>query len=658
MRVAIPSRAPAVCELIKPPIRTSILHLNMADPPAPELRKTTIEIPIPSVRKYIGGSGPPLAKISLVPPRDTTAYIIDQFVLPTPANTTKDSRRLIHYHIGFTDLPAAKILVPCNKVLDYVSPRELEDWEYQNFDRRMEERARELERQNDKKAKAKSSATGVGKKPAGKPPKVKKDETTPSPSGSPKGDALALAKQVAGPSLSTPQKRNLGDVVVEEDGDEEEDFRDTASNLDSDDAAIQMQLQKEAEVDEATDLGLESVDRLALPFEPSRGDSSSRASSLAPAPREVPSSREVQGPREIQPPRQVLPPLREIPSLPRTQPTRPKATPIPPPEPWKKQGNIHSAWAQSIRLPSSPNGIAGSSAKTSTPIHPMYQRDLKQSQSKSRSVVSTSSSGVRPPSYSKDGITAPQALAPVQTIARPGVVSNWGSINKRKTPPSSSASSSATTSIEPPNKVPKTTTSMQKKSEKKKPQKEADADEWEVKELLDDGWIFENGVNVHKYLVLWVGDWPEGQNPTWEPEGNIGDRKLIKLYEKKKKQKKMTTDGPTSASKKSQKTLDQYLTLRSPYSSVAEAFEGDLSPDGTIAPIVGVQDDHEDELQREEFLVTEETNKVPFASQLTAKKRKLVVPAPPAPRAKATDSFEGFDSTLARYNHSFSGSSK
>ncbi|KAK4465539.1 hypothetical protein QBC42DRAFT_260908 [Cladorrhinum samala] len=632
----------------------------MADPPAPKLRKTTIEIPIPSVRKYVGGSGPPLAKISLVPPRDTTAYIIDQFVLPTPTNTTKDSRRLVHYHIGFTDLPAAKILVPCNKVLDYVSPRELEDWEYQNFDRRVEERARELERQNADKAKAKSSATGVGKKLVGRPPKVKKDETTPSPSGSPKGDTLALAKQVAGPSLSTPQKRSLGDVVVEEDDEEEEQFRDTASNLDSDDAAIQMQLQKDKkdfELDDAVNLGLESVDQLAFPFEPSGEDSSSRASSLVPAPRDS-SSREAQGPPISKPLRQVLPPLREAPPLPRAQPTRPKTTPIPPPQPWKKQGIIHPAWAQSVGLHSSPNGITGPSAKTSTPIHPMYQRDLQLSQSKISSVATTSSPVVGAASHSKDEFTEAGISTPVQTIARPGIVSNWGSINKRKTPPSYSTSSSATTTIEPPNKVPKTTASAPKKLEKEKPQKEAEPEEWEVKELLDDAWIFENGANVHKYLVLWVGDWPEGQNPTWEPEENIEDRKLIKLYEEKKKQKRMATNGSSSASKKSQKTLSRYLTMRSPYSSVAEAFEGDLSPDGTIAPIAGVQDDHEDELQKEEFFVTEEANKVPFASQLTTKKKRLVVPAHQGPRAKKTDSFEDFGSMLSRYTHNFNGGPK
>jgi hypothetical protein len=25
------------------------------------------------------------------------------------------------------------------------------------------------------------------------------------------------------------------------------------------------------------------------------------------------------------------------------------------------------------------------------------------------------------------------------------------------------------------------------------------------------------------YLVRWVGDWPEDQNPTWEPKANIPD---------------------------------------------------------------------------------------------------------------------------------------
>ncbi|KAK3990383.1 hypothetical protein QBC44DRAFT_239391 [Cladorrhinum sp. PSN332] len=580
-------------------------------PPARRL-KTKIEIPLYSVRKYVGGSGPPLAKTSLAPPHDSTGYIIDQFILPTPANMTEHSRRLIHYHVGFTDLPAAKILVPCDKILDYVSPREYEDWEYKNFDQRMQERAQEEARK-----KAEQASGAVKKKPVGRPPKVEKPHTTPSPSQSPKGDALVMTT-LAGPSLSTPQKRNLGHSLDDEDSGE------TTSNMDSDDAAIQMQLQGEAEIEDDTGTGMgadanigsaEPVNRLPLPFEASEEDTSSRASISVTPPRSVP-----------------LPP----PAPPRSEPIRPKMTPIPPPQPWKRanirQGSIHPAYAQSIGLqagtptqvPSSTNGYANSASLT--PIHPKYQQDVLQSK--------VSSLASRPAS------ATPSQSTPTATTVRSGVVSNWGSINKRKTPPVKAPSEDAL--VEPPSKVQKTETNS--KSENKKRSKKVSSEEWEVKELLDDVWTYEDGVPVHKYLVNWVGNWPPGQNPTWEPEANIQDGDLIQQYEEQKKPKNrssktksMSMSVPTSTSskkKKKQNTLDAYLTMKSPYSSVAAAFEGDLALEGR-EPVVPQVESEPEELQKEEFFVTEEAN--------TAIISDLKTP----PR------FPRFDDKLARYKQSY-----
>ncbi|KAK3366420.1 hypothetical protein B0H63DRAFT_536449 [Podospora didyma] len=59
-------------------------------------------------------------------------------------------------------------------------------------------------------------------------------------------------------------------------------------------------------------------------------------------------------------------------------------------------------------------------------------------------------------------------------------------------------------------------------------------DVWMVKELLADRCATQNGVKMHKYLVQWEGDWPEDQNPTWEPVENI-DTGLIRTYNKKKR---------------------------------------------------------------------------------------------------------------------------
>ncbi|KAK4167100.1 hypothetical protein QBC43DRAFT_312144 [Cladorrhinum sp. PSN259] len=573
----------------------------MADgPPPPPLRperpKTTIEIPLPSIRKYVGGSGPPLAKISLAPPRDSTAYIIDQFVLPTPASTTENSRRLIHYNIGFTDLPAAKILVPCDKILDYVSPREFEDWEYKNFDRRMEERAQEEARK-----KAELQAKAAKKKKPGRPAKVNKAETAPSKSGSPEDDSIALTEAVAGPSLSTPQKRKLSHVL------NVEDFGDTASHVDSEDAAIQLRLQKEARDDDEMDedMGMEigssgSVDQLPLPFEASGEDTSSRASSLVPPQKDIP----------------LLPP-----APPRTEPGRPKTTPIPPPQPWK-QGDIHSAWAQSIRQQARPD------------VHKADVRQLTISR-----YFASPTSADRPPSRSKDSM--PSHSTPATTAPRSGVVSNWGSINKRKTPPLKTPSEKPF--VEPPTKLPKITAKT--KTETPKMPKTASEQEWEVKELLNDAWVFENGASVHKYLVQWVGDWPPDQNPTWEPKANIADQDLIRRYEEKKKNK---INGSAAKKKKKQKPPGSHL--KSPYSSVAEAFEGDLALQGE-ALIPHVESDSE-ELHKEEFLVTEEPNRAIIISSLkkpAAAKQTFKSTEP----VKAPVSFPRFEGKLAHYKHNY-----
>ena len=173
----------------------------------PRYRKVEIEIPLPSIRRYKPGSGPPPPQISLLPPRDSTAYIIDQFVLPTDEDATLTSRRLIYYHVGFTDLPHVKILLPCTEVLDYVSPRELEEWEYHNWERKMKERVRKQEE---------TKRTGRPRKKRIVEASEPQAKTANAPTLSSADDALLLSREVAGPSLSTPQKRKLSAMLEEE----------------------------------------------------------------------------------------------------------------------------------------------------------------------------------------------------------------------------------------------------------------------------------------------------------------------------------------------------------------------------------------------------------------------------------------------------------
>ncbi len=559
-------------------------------PPRPRL-KTTIEIPLHSIRKYVPGSGPPPPQISLLPPRDSTAYIIDQFVLPTEKDMTPTSRRLIHYHIGFTDLPAVKILIPCNQVLDYVSPRELEDWEYQNLEKKEEERARLL---------AEKQRARPPKKKPGRPPKVPMEPLdTPV---SPADETLRLAQEVAGPSLATPQKRKLDRIP------DSEDMEDTSNK--SDDAAVQQQLRgavgpkiMDSEGEDGDEVEFESDDanHLAQEYDISPVGTPSRAGSLAT-------------------PRKTVLPTSFAPSPAKAQ--LPSAVPAPtvrPPSNTPTPAKVHPAWAHQLGHQSRPEKLATKPAiKPAT--KPSQNGHAKQSGTpwslltKSQHTKPFTPTSAPGSSFKPAGISKGPPTPFLDVVARNG---------------SSIASDSSTTKRKNEHTNGQTPSPDKQRKTKKQKIKQADtppADEWEVKDLLDDQWFDDQGVRVHKYLILWAGDWPEDQNPTWEPAENIQNKALIQRYHKRKKA------GTLKPPKKTQKTLHHFLS-GARYSSVAEAFEGDINDQ----PGPGANMDNDAESADERFLVTENVGDITSNGS----------------RSGPTPSFMSFDSMLAQYNQSF-----
>lgn len=182
--------------------------------PADPKRKLTLEQPstrsrivIPLVSKpadYVPGSGPPLQPISLLPPGDSTAYIIERVLLPSPgpAPNGRSLPKRMAYLIGWRDLPAASKLVPAMQVLDYVSPRTLEDfeaWLEQELD---DEKGRlEAELKSDLVAPQK-------KKKRGRPPAHSQIESAVV--AEPETVAQAKSRHKKGVmSLSTPKKSRL-----------------------------------------------------------------------------------------------------------------------------------------------------------------------------------------------------------------------------------------------------------------------------------------------------------------------------------------------------------------------------------------------------------------------------------------------------------------
>lgn len=188
-------------------------------PGPPSTPKNNITIPLPSrPADYTPNSGPPLLRLSIVPPADSTAYIDDRILLP-PAGVAADGRPLpkrMKYIIGWRDLPAARLLVSAMDVLDYVSPRALEEWEYSMELELDAERARLAAEREALKTHAQQQglASELPKiKRPGRPPLhhtkieaavVAEAEDTDGEQARPRGGAM---------SLSTPKKRKMEDFL-------------------------------------------------------------------------------------------------------------------------------------------------------------------------------------------------------------------------------------------------------------------------------------------------------------------------------------------------------------------------------------------------------------------------------------------------------------
>ena len=136
--------------------------------------------------------------------------------------------------------------------------------------------------------------------------------------------------------------------------------------------------------------------------------------------------------------------------------------------------------------------------------------------------------------------------------------------------------------------------------------------------MLDDRHRYdETNRLVHEFKILWVGNWPPDQNPTWEPEANL-PRKLVEEYRKKQARK---------LGSKSQKTLSPYMLNRR-FSSVAEAFEGELDDAtngiGSNYSAEAVEEVSSDENQAEKLIVTEESE---LELPVNGKKHSPAIPA-------------------------------
>ncbi|KAI0200258.1 hypothetical protein F4808DRAFT_430166 [Astrocystis sublimbata] len=638
----------------------------------PTLRKSPLEIPLNSKpRDYRPGDGPALAPIHLALKNDTSAIIVDKRVLPgEPVNG--ELKLELYYTVSWSDLPAARVCVLATKILDYVSPRTLEDWEYKCSLERDEEQAKLKAAQKRKQGErdqphasltpmAGTSISGSntpGQKKRGRPSKAEVQAREIAQQTNIEDDELANmplpSQSTSGPSLSTP-KKSLANAVTQladvdmEDADAEgaiskqlqggsESVSDSASPIDQD----------MAEADELSVIGVpqpakQPAKHMAmtslssfLPANPSReyADFSvhNPPSSTQPSPTQ----------RAYPSPISSMRPLSEKKIQRRKTKKLTTSVPVPTPlEQWKKRqapGSIHQtitpvpAPSIPVSLPPrrtrsevNPSKNVGS-AQGITPIPAPSSRESflppRRPRSEVNSPKQTSKSSYTPipvPSYPaakprvpriptgpKESLIPPPPQHPPPSkkprtvthtpippppvpsvlLQRSAVSQDWrglgnaeamtrngvGRDNQRDNQPQTPSKKAAPSATKASTRKRKQAELEEEPMEEREEGLEESGEEpsWEVERLEGDKVVEEGDEPIRYFKVRWVGKWPRGQNPTWEPEELISED-LVREY-LVNKAVKMLHKSPRPFLSKAPKPTP---TLKTKYSSVAEAFEGD-----------------------------------------------------------------------------------
>ncbi|KAK7730576.1 hypothetical protein SLS53_008966 [Cytospora paraplurivora] len=561
-----------------------------------ELPPMQFEIPIISQPpKYNPGSGPPPAHVNLRLEHDTDAFIIDRIVLPLEPFTQRNDprQRRVYYIIGWPDLRAARPVIDATKVLEYVSPRTLEDWEYQDALRREEAKEAEERATQDGKSvvvPAAGPTFGVKRKP-GRPPRARMMDAPPPEPILDSDQEEELQRRKSGPSLSTPRKSRLAQLVAEEEILEHLDV------VDKEDPLSAVQRETEAEVLSGDDMDIdadvnlgesgsigvlrsisaESSGKLPLTSRPHLGSTSARepdpASSISrPAAGAAATTRSS-----------------PLPAFFRQHTT--SSTSLPPSHP--QDLNVRPTSHTPIPLPPYISQLEKQKSSTTKP-EPGVEPQLKR-------VVPSMGTGT-PKSHEQSAYSSPRKI---QFMGRRSSSSSHPSPSRRNgftpiggtfpRPPKRPADDAL-----PFADTPASTQSKERGKNKKKQAKLSQSaigsrddgnvpdasqpavdlvqgeQDYVVKRLEGDYVL--NG--VHWFKVRWEGDWPPHQNPTWEPKENITP-KLVKEYLKRKAKReaeKSSKETPKAHPKGTGKSKDRRQSSLAEWArgvnSVSEAFEG------------------------------------------------------------------------------------
>ncbi|KAH8165381.1 hypothetical protein CIB48_g2851 [Xylaria polymorpha] len=593
----------------------------------------------------------------------------------------------LYYVVGWPDLPVARVAILATKILDYVSPRTLEDWEYncsleKDKEQEKEEIAQKIKQEERVKAHAAATpATGTSTPASGTPRQKRRGRPS---------KAEVVARQIAqqasfgedelanvhlppantnGPSLSTPQKNRAQAVTYVEETDTNEAISKQlqGGSKSGSDSESQLgeglgQLDEPGETEKpnpgTTFTSLDSFlpthsssgyaeflipnlpstqqDPIQLiPSVPisfmrsnSKNNQLSRRMTQLTTPVPVPSYPRQTGKKTFVPlgktitpvPAPLLPLARAklqaqaVSVTPIPAPRYPGSKPEPPKVPHEVKVTPISAPVYSIQRPQMfPYG------KTTTPIPPPPYPPLGESSEnpeskKPRRVAYTPVPPPLPrePSEKLHKITC-TPVPPPPPFPRNGTTNphKWTPAGHSPRNQASKAEVEVEVEVEPNNQrrsPSKSATPAAKigNSGKKKKSQPEEEQVWEVKRLEDDRVIEINGELARHFKVRWVGKWPRGQNPTWEPEEYIPEA-LVQKY-LKDKAAKMAQSG-------SSPRIVEKLTpsLKRKYSSVAEAFEGDDELPMPSSSLPGDARDEEDDDDAEHFQVTEQTRQnTPF----------------------------------------------
>lgn len=572
--------------------------------PKPALQ---FHIPIrPRPPKYRPGSGPPPPRIDLRPVHDSDAFIVDKVVLPRGRLLPHEHarQRRCYYIIGWPDLPAARPVVEASRVLDYVSPRTLEDWEYQDALRREEEREKEEEAEKRAAATDNEVVTGAdgvqpgAKRRRGRPPRAMMIAAEPPPEPELNSEQEEMIhKRMRGPSLSTPQKSRLAQLVAEE-----EILEQLEGAGENAEAAVHRQLEGLGEVisDGDENVGMaENLGSLRLSSAvPGRSSGeSSRASSARPSIGNPPGS------------------------LARTATTAgmvAHAAALSSPSRRTRDRNSPASPSRSAQVMKRP-----AISTTPIPLPSHYSQLIKLPKSHSKDQVATTDprpqvgagqgSGSTPlqsdPSHSRHSSSA-NTSAPCTS----GFTPIGGSFPR---PPKRPAESSPISAV-----APTRTKAKKGKNRQAELTREEDEVPTEVIVLPDPGLDLIQGEEeyivkrlegdyildgIHWFKVRWEGDWPDDKNPTWEPRQNIAE-KLVKEYLKRKaKRGAHRLSRPKSKKQAKTKQTSLLADWARGYSSVADAFDGQAEnpPSDAMLTQSGGLDGHVDDDGPDKLLVAE-----------------------------------------------------